>query len=156
MIQVNKFWNRYLDQYGMAERSALSHSLILCHILYVYNDPGMLLPNHTVAVSKLTKRKPWEFRKKRIKMTFRTSRAVLNYLAFVNCHRNQWSFWWDEEAHSTNCKLIQYIREQNLIWSSVCQLQLGALLRMSSGSAASKRSPRIWEDLLFAVVIVST
>lgn len=70
----------------MAEPSTMSHSLIYCHILYVYNDPGMLLPNHAVAVSKLTKWKPWEFAKKRIKMSFRTSRAVLNSLAFVNCH----------------------------------------------------------------------
>jgi len=55
---MNKVWNTYLDQYGMAESSTLSQSLTVCRIFHIYNDPGMLLPNHAVAVSKLTKWKP--------------------------------------------------------------------------------------------------
>lgn len=45
-----------------------------------------------------------------------SSRAVLSYRAFVNCHWNQWGFWWDEEAHATNCASWSNTSE-NRIWS---------------------------------------
>lgn len=40
-------------------------------------------------------------------------------------------------AHYNLHKLTQYVREQNLILSSACQLYPGALLRITPGSAAS-------------------
>lgn len=150
-MQVNKFWNRYSDQCGTAESSTLTHSLIHCHIFYIYNDPGVLLPNHVAAVGKLTKSDHGSLDRKESKSpSERYSSRADKLPCICELSLKLMGLLVGEEVHTANSELWSSKSEKSLIWSSVSWLYLEALVRMFPSSAAPNCSLRVWGVLLFA------
>lgn len=90
------------------------------------NDPQKIYWTTQLGSVNLVSENPENFERKSSKSSSEkySSRVVLSYvcelsLNSMNCHWYQWGFGWDEETNYKLCKLIQYIRKYNSVWSSV-------------------------------------